>query len=59
MANKKGTRKTRRPKSKFIGTVVKEFKKKDKTYKVGEAYDAIEQGSYTYLITAGYIVGKI
>lgn len=53
MGKKKTTRK-----SKYIGVVIKELRTKGKVYKVNDTYDAIDKGSYEYLINAGYISGK-
>ncbi len=51
------SKKTTPKKSKFTGVVIKEFKAKGNTYKVGDVYDAIEKGSLEYLKTAGYLAG--
>ena len=50
------TQKPTPKKSKFIGKVVREFKKKGVTHKIGETYDAIQKDSLEYLINAGYLV---
>ena len=45
-------------KGKYVGKVVREFRKGGEVYKIGESYNAIEENSYKYLINAGFIVSK-
>jgi len=45
-------------KSKYIGYSIREWSTKGKNFKIGDSYDAIEKGSFEYLINAGYISAK-
>ena len=44
--------------SKYVGIVVRTFRKKGKKYLKGTSYDAIGKDSYDYLIKSGYIKPK-
>ncbi len=55
---KKTRQRKPRQSKKFVGVVVKEFIKRGETFKVGDSYNAIDEGSYKYLITSGFIASK-
>ncbi len=55
----KSTKPKRTKKSKFLGTVIRQFKVRGVNYEVGSTYNAIEKGSLEYLTNAGYLASKI
>ena len=53
-SSKNVSNKSKKP-SKFVGNVLKTFRKKNKEYQRGTSYDAIDKNSFDYLVKSGFI----